>query len=529
MNLKSPHKDWKLDLLAVPDARAVGVDQLLTQLWLRVANDNRPTTTAREPYKRVTELAAKIESIRMSPDFVGFEPGDGVAEAWLRADLLRVFKRSADEFAVARPLHLPATRLRNIAKAGDSGASGIVYTWIEDEDPQLLEEIKDWISVDTSDPGAISREELPSYALALLAKDEEPDKPKPSTPALPRPICRLQGRSFVDDLRRLLAYRGSLPRAVLVDHVGRITALHLGLYLLRTYRAVVELEQTGQSGCNCVAPISTPLSHQVTSRHHKLELVVDCGEDTRSVSARLAQASWVGQEDVLAKYVRSHLTLKKLHELAEGLARKPLSVSTLEDLAAVRDKAPRGRLDEKARDRIASLLESATGEDKQQLRDTRDQYKRLGLQDFDVYMALLFQLSERRWFNYLRFLLDSLFLKNESDGFLRQPLGGRRVRRFALSPGMLETLALISLVQDTERGLETRPIRLDQLIDRLDTRYGMLVARPPVQLQGDPGAVSAMLENQRLLRRRLRESGLFVDLSDAFLAQTLKPRVEVRQ
>jgi hypothetical protein len=120
-------------------------------------------------------------------------------------------------------------------------------------------------------------------------------------------------------------------------------------------------------------------------------------------------------------------------------------------------------------------------------------------------------------------------MKNQSDGALRQPFGGRRVRRFVLTPGLLETLALVSIIEKTQRGYETRAIRVDQLVGRLDTRYGLLVARPPTAMKGDPLATRAMIDNRRLLIRRLRESGLFVDLSDAFLAQTLKPRVEVRR
>ena len=530
MTLKSPHKDWKINILAVPDARAVGVDQLMTQLWLRVAYDNRTTTTTREPYRKVVQLAGKIESSRRTPDFVGFEPGTGVAEAWLRADLLRVFKRDPDLFAVARPLHLPATRLRNMAKAGDSGASGIVYAWLLDEAPELLAELKDWIDVDVDDPKAVSREDLPSFALARLAADEEPDTVKTTEFPLPRPLCRMQGKLYTEDLRNLLAYRGKLPRPVLVEHVGRLTALHLGLYLLRTYKAVVDIERTGRLACvECRRDRRDDTADAPMHCPYDLELVVDCGEDARSASARLANASWVAQEEHIAKYVRAHLTLKKLEELEDGLGKRPLPTDTLEDIAAVRQKAPRGRLDDKARDRITSLLNESSTEERQQLVETRRQYTQLGLSDFETYMALLFQSGERRWFNYLRFLLDSLFLKNEPDGLLRQPLGGRRVRRFALSAGILETLALVALVQPTERGLETRPVRLDQLIDRLVDRYGMLVARPPGDQKDDPAAVNAMLDNQRMLRKRLRESGLFVDLSDAFLGQMLKPRVEVRR
>lgn len=288
------------------------------------------------------------------------------------------------------------------------------------------------------------------------------------------------------------------------------------------------MESTGKLACiDCADKLTE--SGDATACPYHLQLIVDCGEDARSPSAKLAQVSWLQQEDVLARYVRAHLTLKKLQELAEGLARRPLATDTLEDLAAVRSRAPRGRLDEKARDRIASLYDGLSDPDRRELTETQNEYRALGLTDFDVYMAILFQAGERRWFGYLRFLLDSLFLKNEADGLLRQPLGGKRVRRFALTPGMLETLALVALIQPTDRGLETRPIRLDQLIDRLDLRYGLLVGRPSHEQESDPVAVSAMLDNLRMLRRRLRESGLFVDLSDAFVAQTLKPRVEVRR
>ena len=36
MTLPTPHKDWKLDQIPVTDARYIGSDELLTQLWLRI-------------------------------------------------------------------------------------------------------------------------------------------------------------------------------------------------------------------------------------------------------------------------------------------------------------------------------------------------------------------------------------------------------------------------------------------------------------------------------------------------------------
>jgi hypothetical protein len=529
---RSPRIDWKIDSLAVPDAKALGLDQLITQLWIRVAYDNKSVVRRKTSYSKVVELASKIEGSTWAPAFIGFEPGQGVAEAWLRADLLRVFKRQPDQFAVARPLHLPATRIRNVRRDGDSDGSAILYRWLLDLGPDVLEDLREWITPESAATGSTALD-LPSYALLRLAEDEDDDVPIEARPRpAPRPICARQGMTYVDDMRRLMAYRGHLPRSVIVDHLQRLSALHLGLYLLKTFRAVIDLSQTGSMKCSaCLSGSTTPPE----DCPYNLELVADCGDDARSAPARLAMDTWIEEEAVIARFVRAHLTLRKLQEFAKyvGPPNKPLPVDTLEDIAAVRTRARRGRIDERAGDLTQEYLDAVTEADKAegaQLGELKGQYEALGLSPFEVYMALLFQGSERPRLNYLRYLLDSLFMKNEPGGMMRQPLGGRkRIRRFALSPGMVETLALVAFITETDRGPETRPMRVDQFVDHLHHRYGLLVARAPGNASNDPDATRAMIENNRMFRRRLREAGLFVDLSDAFVAQTLKPRLEVRR
>jgi hypothetical protein len=83
-------------------------------------------------------------------------------------------------------------------------------------------------------------------------------------------------------------------------------------------------------------------------------------------------------------------------------------------------------------------------------------------------------------------------------------------------------------VTRTDRGFETRPIRVDQFLEWLERRYDFLIASPPPYASGDPAAVAVASDNADRFRRRLRETGLFVDLSDAFLAQTIRPRIHVR-
>jgi hypothetical protein len=523
MRLSSPHKDWRFDLISVMDVRAVGLDQLLTNLWLRVEHDNRPWRKRGSGAQRVVELAHQMER-RGNDRFRDFVDEPGVAEAWLRADLLRVFKRAPEEFSVARPLHSLAARVRNPRRDDDSNASSVIYGWLEHCGQDLLPVLKQFI-----DPSGEAEElDLASLGLALLGEDQEPDvtvgEPRPA----PAPTCYGEAVTYVEDLRRLLAYQGQMPRSVLVEHIARLTGLHLGIHYLRLFRIVVDVEQKQGARRTCESCSDQRVPGGPCP--YRLELFVDCGEDARSGTAKVAEESWAMQEDFLARYVRAHLALKKLSEVAERVSprNKVLPVDTLEDVAAIERAARRERMEEVFGDRIDDLLRQAKDDDEQRIQSLIDEYRQLGLSSFRTYVGILAQLSERRWWNYHRQLLDYLFLKNSSQGFLRQPLGGRRRRRAGMTAGLLETLVLVAVVTPTNRGFETRPMRVDRFLDWLELRYGLLIAKPLPESASDPVAVSIASDNADRFRRRLRETGLYVDLSDAFLAQTIRPRIHLR-
>src|SRR5262249_9410827 len=233
MAIKAPHSDWKLDQITPIEVRAVGLDQLLTHLWLRVLHGPRPLVRMSTVYNTVAQVADLMER-RHDGDFDGFGGQPGAAEAWLRSDLLRVLKKHPEQYAVARPVHGLATRLRGTGKAAsDSFASRVVYDWVEFTDERLLVELREFIDVDPDDPEL----DLASYARALLGRGEEPDIPRPAEPGTAMtPHCLGVASSYCRDLRRLLAYRTVMPRTVLVDHIQRLTGFHLGLYLLRLFR-----------------------------------------------------------------------------------------------------------------------------------------------------------------------------------------------------------------------------------------------------------------------------------------------------
>lgn len=511
MTLSLPHKAWTLDVLPVPLTQWIGTDELLTQLWLRLAYGNKRTTRRESSRTLVVELASMMEGD--SEHFRGFDAGSDVAVTWLRADLVKTLKgKNVNEFSVARPVHLPATRLRNLKREADANASAIPYQWIRDFDHALGEEIKDWLSVDRLDIDEMG--DLPTFALAALAYNEPEDVVPPTgaeRPGVAAMLCPTRGKWYVEDLRALMAYRKHLPRAVLVDHIRRMTTLHVALHLLQTFSGVVAITADPSAECGC---------HDAHSRCRWMpSIVTDCGEDSRSGVAKLAEKSWVDFEGTLAEYIRAHLTLRKLKEFGESsMNKKKLDTKSVRGLALIRTKATEASLDDWSRARIELLGTDFT--------ELAAQYNTLGLSSFDTYMSLLFSDGERRWFGYHRQVLDSVFGKNFRDGAMRQPLGQPRRRRLALSPSLLETIVLAAMVRfDGNQNPITRSLRVDQLVDRLADRYGMLVMKAPPGLEEDPVVTSTMLSNHLTFRTRLRQAGLFVDQSDAFLAQTIRPRV----
>jgi len=73
---------------------------------------------------------------------------------------------------------------------------------------------------------------------------------------------------------------------------------------------------------------------------------------------------------------------------------------------------------------------------------------------------------------------------------------------------------------ENDKGIYT--IRLQDFLNCLETRFGILIDRPPAQFEGAE-YVAAARENLRAMLRRLRQMGIFRDLSDDFTTQRLHP------
>ena len=132
-------------------------------------------------------------------------------------------------------------------------------------------------------------------------------------------------------------------------------------------------------------------------------------------------------------------------------------------------------------------------------------------------------------------------------GMLRGNLKGRRVWRYALSDILLETLVQLYAISERKyiwkkvsteatleqlcpvyqesadiKNLSPEPFSLRNFLSFLRQRYGLLINRPPKDM-ADAETLAASSANLQALKDRLRNMGLFQDLSDDFTAQVVTP------
>jgi hypothetical protein len=147
----------------------------------------------------------------------------------------------------------------------------------------------------------------------------------------------------------------------------------------------------------------------------------------------------------------------------------------------------------------------------------------LGMTPLDQYVELVcFYRMKRERYDIIK-LVDSLSQKNRPGGFMRQLASRGAPRWLALDSHLLETLAQIAVVSRSSEGVTSRPIIIDDFIDWLRSRYGFVIYAP-AHRDVPAEEHSAWQENRRAFRERLHEIGFFVDLSDAYNSQTLRPR-----
>jgi hypothetical protein len=529
MKLTKQQTAFKTDEITYLDRKTIQLDRMLLNFFERLRYDGKPAVRGRRKQIDIDALANQMAEL--SETFPGFAQRLDVARAWLRNDLLQLQNRGKpgrEAVVGPRPFHINAYKLTNASAVADFGASQQVWAMLYYADPELLIRLKSFFargldfardSYDRSTP-------LDLETLAILGlADPVKYYPSPSSMEEPLvPLCRRQGHLLAEDLRAVLAYEDFVPRHVLASYVRTVLGLHLALFLLRIIRLVPNriesaIQQQHPSECPCEAPAS---SDACVDCPYRQEMAVDLTDDPNSGPAALAAASVAQNFSGIPSFVRAVFVVNRLKEY--GTSIPGFKPKTLDDLLGLlRD---RDDMEGFFKWRIADLVTITEDEEES---DPILESIRLapGLSNLDKYVELIALKRMKIENKRVTELVDSLAQKNRAGGFMRQPAGRRSSRRFSLDSALLEVLAQISVVRHTEEGhVFTQPVLIDDFMNWLRTRYGFVIYAPGHR-QVPPEEQGAWQRNEQAFRGRLQEIGFFVDLSDAYNSQTLRPRYSV--
>jgi hypothetical protein len=285
-------------------------------------------------------------------------------------------------------------------------------------------------------------------------------------------------------------------------------------------------------------------------------LLVDTGDDFRSPMAALSQTNAAAHYARINDFIKAVFTVNQLISyISKDYARKGGSVTVAEALALYQnpddDFRPEFRL------RIKQLFDSLDRqreEAEQQTTSTRkrvseqaqwaelDAIRQMGLPPFEAFIEAITYIRTPFHRGYWVELADSLLLKNSDNGLLRQGRAQANGRRFHIGSQLLEVLVQLAILEPVgpaeAGGFRSRPMLIDTFVQWLLDRYGLVIngldvpawaarAEMPVPEWAQRTGMrelEAYRENLRALKDRLREIGFYTDLSDAYNAQTIRPR-----
>ncbi|MGG6295658.1 methylation-associated defense system protein MAD7 [Leptolyngbya sp. AN02str] len=539
MKLRTEDQEFRNPKVFYPDPKAVELDRVLVNLFILLrCNGSRPASRSRPP-ANFDRVRHHREKLAQSPNNQGFEEYAAVAQAWLESDVFDVVNRGkgADTEVIAslRPLHIDAAKIRIAQRCRDYFVADHLYACLAHGEQKTVSELKEYLDRGR-DPGSgqydkTTRLDLETLTVLKLVEDLGDLHSSGNPVAEYPPVCIGQARVLCDDVQRLLVYRDVVPRAVMIEYLKAVLGLHTGLYTLRLARQLAGWTQDKQSheACrNC--PVYGNLKQPFRECPYNQRFVVDMGNDFRSRMARLAQDSAAAEYGRLTELIRSIFVVNQLLRYAnsKGLSSKDSPAEVMSILAD-----PPASFDgffEALLDQIRS--ENTRGEE--QMKPEEIAIFNLELSPFERYIELVSHVRHRAHRDYLIQMLDKLFQKNGEYGVLVQGKSKTNPRRWHFGARILEVFVQLAVLQWEEEGgrkkYYTEPILIDTFVQWLEQRYGFVLAGTS-DPDGSPTLAehSAFRENIRQLKRQLREIGFFDDLSDAFNAQTIRPRYTIDQ
>ena len=352
--------------------------------------------------------------------------------------------------------------------------------------------------------------------------------------------CPALTKGLAEDLYHyLFTYYDSMPTQAFTYHLLILINFELFQYTLKLVTAVNELVQQPET-------LPPAMDESENTGFSPPQIYLDFTGSTTGSSQEMAKACVRRDIETYQQYLSSILLLRQLDSYVEKLKRNSRYKAVIEKnlqpgisgahylqgLLFLRNDPIVGvaidasaRLDE---DRIREANTNEGEEDNPEALHWLDATLTMVESDVERVVSLLVEGQQENGLrNFIRWYWGVGGLK-KSQGILRGSALNRTSWRYAPTNDLLATLvqvaaARLSPPQENEkRAQEVQSIRLQEFLQFLEQRFGILIDRPPAQFEGAEYAAAAR-DNLRAMLLRLRQMGIFRDLSDDFTVQRLHP------
>jgi len=535
MKLRKQDQEFRNPKVFYPDPKNIDLDRVLINLFLLLKCDGTRPATRGRPKAEFEHVKAHVDALITMEGVSGFKENSELVQQWLETDIFDLVNRDRPTEAIAslRPLHLDAHKIRVSKHCRDYNHADALYAMLEHGDRQALVDLRRYLERGR-DPATgrydgITKLDLETLTVLKLVEGLPNMHASGEKVAGHAPVCIGQSRVLCDDVQRLLAYQDVVPRPVMIDYLKSILGLHVGLFTLRVGRQLTGWIRDRKPHDACLScSVQGSLEEPFHDCPYDLSFTVDMGNDFRTRMAQLAQKDAATEYGRLIDFVKSIFAVNQLLRYGhdEKLGETPAEV------VALLTNAPESfEADFKAQVKEVRRL----NEDGEELPPEIQAILESGLPAFETFIEIVSHIRQKHHMTYLVQMLDKLFQKNTPFGALIQGRSKANPRRWHLGGRLMEVFVQLAVLkvkgEGADRSFYTEPILIDDFSHWIERRYGFVVS-PSILSGRRPSTMDehrAFRENVRALKDRLREIGFYDDLSDAYNAQTVKPRYLLQQ
>lgn len=511
---------FRNELIFTVDAKAVNVDNTLVNLFILMQyNGVRPRAKRSERKKIDFESLQKIISgLENDGSIEGFKDQPEATILWLRTNLVNlVYRGKSDKEKISslRPIHLESYKLRNTVQSRDYITAEQVYLMLSQK-PRIREELKKYLAHgwDSTKKQISQNEDLDVDTLGILHLIKTvpvTDAKSANTVNKIKPIFLEQSELLCEDIRKLLVYKSSIPRNVLIDYLKTIISFHLALYVQKLILFLPQIVDNGNLDIEDDWNVIVDMSGSYESRISNLAT-----KDAELMNSRIY--------DYFKATYKINACLGYL-----GLDKSD-SANLSQCLKTLKDKPDDFEIYFKRKwndDIIGNLgISEEAQEDKALLEDItqyEDSY-------FDKYVAVLLKFKGGYQYKHHNHLIDNLSQKNSERGFMASGRSRKHPRKYVIGTKLLETIVQILVLDIEDNHFVTKSLSIDKLTEEIRNRYGLIINGINEErfMNTDLNTNLAFKENMVALKNKLRQIGFYDDLSDAFILQKVRPRYDIK-